>query len=556
MNINLFKLKTSFLYLILTRCLWLGLTACSAAKSNAPSILVIAIDQLSSQDLDCGRENKLEIKREGRSVVSQSGGFEVLCQSSYRFAHAYTSSLLSTPALATLLTAQVPLAHGVHDNASTLSAQIETSAERAFQNNFDTTFFSGGAPILRKTGLHQGFSLFDDAIKITSSTLYRPSKQSILQFKARLKEIGRESFFSVFYIPDLRFTQQPTTNSLGEPRNLSYESQLEELDSSLGELFANLKAEKKWESTQIILVGLNGRANSSRKTFSFSTNLHSENSQVALLWKPAGAPLKQGVVVNAPVNLADIGATLYQWVDQRPLTSEIAEFPNKTLMQLTDSSTNSDAERWLLTESGWANWRLDKPLQLAMRNGDLLCLNEFNEKEKFRCFNTLTDKDERYDLQDSESGVKEARDFYSKIANKYKWNKNDSGIATLPSLKKSEFATTACFNSFKNQAFETPSSTPCEEPILVDLLQWLAAEKNPTAEVQQKEIAKKRFLRSLSYENIDRKIVLAQNENEWIWDVPKSLMVNKSPLEMIFEIPELGKIKTQVNRALNQSHED
>lgn len=557
MNNKLSNLKSTLSISIATSICALCFVACTGTKSTTPSVLVIAIDQLSSQDLDCSRENKLEIKKEGRSVVTQIGGLEVLCQSAYRFSHAYTTSVLSAPALASLLTAQIPMAHGVHDNATALSPQVETSAEKAFQNKIDTSFFSGGAPVLRKTGLHQGFSLFDDSIKITSSILYRPLKQSILQFKARLKEIGRESFFSVFYVPDLRFTQQQTSNSLGELRNLSYESQLEELDTSLGELFAALKNDKKWESTHIILVGLNGRALPQRKTFSLSSNLHSENSQVALLWKPAGTDLKLNTVINTPVSLVDVGATLFQWIDIKPLSSEIIEFPNRTLMQVVESSPNTNDERWLITESGWAEWRLGRPLQISLRKKNLLCLNEFNEIEKLKCFNTLTDKDEKFDLQESEIDVKEAKNFYAKLSSKFRTNKSDSGVVAMPSLKKTEFTNTPCYNNFKSQSFESQNSaSSCEEPLIVELLQWIAAEKNSSLEPQQKDLAKKKFLRTFNYELIDRKIVFAQSENEWIWDVPMALMVAKSPLETILEIPEMTKTKTLINRAINQSREE
>ena len=563
MNSNTVNLNSHVYKLFLTCLALFSFTGCTRAKSDAQSILVIMVDQLSSQDLDCSREFKTEVKKEGRSVVTQLGGLEVLCQSAYRFAHAYTNSTLSVPAVATLLTGQVPLAHGVHHNGATLSPQIETTAERAYLKNYDTSFFSGGAPVIRKTGLHQGFSLFDDSVKLSTQALFRTSKATITQFKNRHKEIGKDSFLTFFYFPDLRFTNQQTLNSMGEPRNLSYESQLDELDSSLGELFSYLKNEGRWESTQILLVGLNGRKNLTRSTkLSLPTNLHSENTQIAVLWKPVGKLLKQSTVLNTPISLADIGATVYHWIDQQPVSPEIQEFSNLLLDDIANFESNSKSEnftnndRWILIESGWSNWRFGKPLQFGLRKGNLFCLETSLEMDPLKCFNSLTDKDERFELAKNDTQTKDFLNLHLNLKKRFGLERTDLIVPPPLELKKLDFNHSPCFKLFLEQKFEYLNTSYCDDPVVADLYQWIADEKNPLKDTTQKEMAKKRFIRSFTYEHIDRKIVSAQVENSWIWDVPRGLMVNQSPLELIFEIPELNKIKTQALRALNQSHDE
>ncbi len=517
---------------------------------------MIAVDQLRPSDLDCGRDSR-DSKSEAGPLKPRpfASGFESLCQSSYRFSHVYTTSVLSSPAVATLLTGQYPFAHGVHHNGDYLSPQIETAAERAFQKGYDTSFFSGGAPILRKIGVHQGFGLFDDFIKVQPSALHRSFKSSTALFKARLKEIGGAPFFSVFYVPDLRFTRVPTTNSLGEARNFSFESQLEEFDDGLGDLLQFLKSENRWENTQILLVGLNGRSLGPRKNNLAPTNLHSENTQIALLWKPAGSNLRDPPVLNAPMSLADVGASIYEWVDGQIPASEIAELPVISLNSVTVSAS-PPLSRWILTESGWASWRLNEPLQLSMRKGQILCLNERKSYSASSCYNTIVDKDEVFDLPASDSLLRSSQSERSDFAKKYKVADVNPANWRSPLLLTIDAKAHPCYQVIERGLFESTEAKKCDDPVIQDLIQWIAAEQNPQIDNSRRELIRKRFMRSLTYEVIDRKVVEMQRQMDWIWDVPPDIMAQKSLLDQIFEIPQLAKVRAQAYRALNQSRED
>jgi hypothetical protein len=535
----------------------LGLASCQASLSGSGrtnSILVIAVDQFRPSDLDCGRESKSE--NTTTKPRPNTSGFEILCQNSYRFSHVYTTSTLSAPAMTSILTGQYPLAHGVHHNGDYLSPQIETVSERAFELGYDTTFFSGGAPVLRKTGLPQGFNLFDDFIKLQPTILHRTFKNSAAIFKARLKEIGSTPFFSVFYLPDLRFTQVATTNSLGEARNFSYESQLEELDDSLGDLFQFLKTEKHWENTHIVVVGLNGRAHGLRKKSSPTpTNLHSENTQIALFWKPAGSSLRDPPVSNIPLSLADVGASLYEWVDGQAAVSEIAELPILSLNSVTASSI-PPVSRWILSESGWAAWRLNQPLQVSVRKDQILCLNEVRSSWASGCYNTIVDKDEVFDLPQNDALLKESQEERNNFLKKFKVVDVDTAALRLPTLSKIDGKSHPCYQVIERGLFETPEAKKCDDLIIQDLMHWIAAEQNPQVESSKRDQVRKRFLRSLAYELTDRKVAEMQAHLNWTWDVPIHLMVQKSLLDQIFEIPQIAKVRAQAYRAMSQFRDE
>jgi len=323
--------------------------SCSRWSSDSANILVIAVDQLRPSDLGCLREGRPPLK----------SGLEELCQSSVRFSHAYSPVPMTVPALATLLTGLFPFQHGVRDNGSTsLSTRMHSVAQYAYRAGYQTALFSGGAPVLRNTGLQQGFVLFDDTFAPTAKKPFRGSEDS---FSAFLNwEHGlQEPFFALVYLPDLGDVRMPTRNELGESRNLSVESQIEELDTQLGRVLQTLRREKKWDNTQIVLVGLMGRQTLSRKGLIGSTNLMNEGTQVALLLKPSGKPRDQGVnwSFDKNVSLADVGQTLWSWVKaDGPATNPLFVTTSLAPLLRTGSITLA-ADRWIPFESLWEAWQ-------------------------------------------------------------------------------------------------------------------------------------------------------------------------------------------------------
>ena len=162
------------------------LSVLEGCKSNysSESFIVIAVDRLGSDSIDCSKEPK---------NPNLPSSFEVLCRDFSRWSHVYTPSTLTVPALTSMMTGEYPFSHGVRNNGSNyLSANFETVAERAFRKGWSTLFISGGAPVLRKTGLGQGFEVFDDSIKPNLEIIHRPLQQTVPIFFSHLKEIGKQ----------------------------------------------------------------------------------------------------------------------------------------------------------------------------------------------------------------------------------------------------------------------------------------------------------------------------------------------------------------------------
>lgn len=356
----------------------------SCKTSDKKSVLVIAVDELTITDINCNQSPE-DVER---------SGFQLLCNESVRFTHAFTPSTLSVPALSSLLTGLYPYQHKVRHNAGPgLAAEFETLQEVAYARDYRTSFFSGGAPVFRRSGLNQGFELFEDNIIPTFKSLFRPFKKNADAFLQWLKqEVGTDAFLSVIYVPDLLFTTTETLTDLGEPRNLSFESQVDELDESLFELFSHLKSSQLWDKTTVVLVGLNGHTTNDRLREFSPVNLHGENTQVALFIKPAQSKKRDEAIhwkIDQNVSLVDVSRTLFELIGESVVDSSPSSFPTHSLLEVLKSPNASWSEdRPLLLESGWAFWRKAGSLRTAGISNHVLYIND----EKPLLFNTLVDR--------------------------------------------------------------------------------------------------------------------------------------------------------------------
>lgn len=362
-------------------------TACvslSCETRRAPSILVVAVDSLPFNPSVCSRETS-----------SRRSGLRELCAESIRFTHAITTSTLSLPALASIMTASYPFQHGVRTNGRPgLAPEKRTLAEAATEKGLRTALFSGGPPLFRRSGLQQGFEIFEDVLNPNATRLFRPFSENVALFANWLaQDVAGRSFFSTIYIPDLNFTDTQTETEIGEMRSFTYESQLDELDESLAKLIDVLKKTRRWDDTLVVVVGLNGRELTPRGQTIEPVLLNSENIQVTLLIKPAIKPRDQGMTwkIDRNVNLADVGRTLFTALGDEPRKGS-GDFPIHDLSSIFSSPEPGWPEsRPLVIESAWAAWQGWGDVRAALIEDHDLMLFDTRPSH----FNTLTDQFEQ-----------------------------------------------------------------------------------------------------------------------------------------------------------------
>ncbi len=360
-----------------------GFGACQWEKKTEASVLVLAVESLSVDSVDC---------MDAEDQADQENGFQALCRESIRFSHAFTPSPMSQPALVSLLTGMWPFEHGVRDNGpGGLSAKVNTVAETALGKGYRTSFFSGGAPIFRQSGLAQGFEVFEDTLPLKGDRLSRDLNENFRLFKQWYKsDVDGKKFFSVVYLPDLQVFDEPTLDAKGRVVERSFAGRLKRLRSSLVDFFEFLKQENRWNSSYIFLVGLNGHSELERFSELPTTNLHVENTQVAMLIKPPQKSRDLGLSwkVDSNVALVDVAQTLFEIFGVTEV-HKAAVFPSLSLVSaLHSTETKWPEDRLIPIESSWAQWKGLGSRRFALRNGNNLVILD----EVPKIFNTLTDR--------------------------------------------------------------------------------------------------------------------------------------------------------------------
>lgn len=370
------------------------LTGCELPRGGRPSVLVIAVEGLGVDAVPCDNE---EVEAPGHQ------GFQVLCQEGVRFTHAFAPSTMSQATMASLLTGLFPFEHGIRNNGSVfLPARYKTLAEDALEKRYHTLFVSGGPPMWRKSGLAQGFEVFDDVMDLSPGNFYRPAPEV---FKIATQWMDQNDdgrpFFTILFLADLQFPTVATTDDEGEARERSRAGQLEEIDESAGQLIRWLKSKKKWNRTNIVLVGLNSLSLNSETGEPFPLNLHSKSVQVSLLIKPARKEQDNVIQwgIDRNVSLLDLSHTIFAWIGMQPPVTAIPELQPVSLNPvLTQPQPAWKENRLLLSESGWPDWLEGAGIRFSVRQGQFLYIHD----QKPLIYNTLTDRNEGLPLKSTD----------------------------------------------------------------------------------------------------------------------------------------------------------
>lgn len=398
-------------------------TSCHFGLGSKPSILIIAIEGLGFDDVSC------ELSR------AEGGGFKDFCDDSIYFTHAFTSSTMSLAAMASVLTGQFPLQHGVRHNGDWLRAEFRTIPELALEQGFHTGFFSGGAPLLRKSGLNQGFEVFEDSIPVSIAKPYRPVETNFNLLMNWINSLPQqEPFFGVSYVPDLKFPHITTQTQYGEMRSQSYQGQWQEITESLEGLVKGLKARGLWNNTHIILMGLNGYSSQDRMNEVANTSLFYEISQVTLFIKPSRVERDQAKRwnVDANVSLVDVGTTLLDWLGVK---NHFA-FQSVSLDGvLKRSDVDWNRNREIIVETAWPKWRSIGEIRYSIRKGKIFYILD----KEIAIFNTLTDHHELTQIHRRDPLWKKYyKDIenYIKAHDLYRWQTPPTGFLEKIKLAK------------------------------------------------------------------------------------------------------------------------
>lgn len=553
-----------------------AISACQFSKDKTPSIIVITVENLGVQQVSCDSADERD----------ENSGLQSMCAESIRFTHAFTTSPLSVAALASIFTAQYPLEHGLrHHGLSSLSSTVETLAEKAHAKGLATAFFSGGAPVLRKHNLQQGFDIFDDNINLSQNSTFRSFEQSAELYWEWREDVGNKSTLGFFYVSDLLYPEVATQNFRGETRDRTIASQLEEFDEGLGSFIRKLKLNRIWDQSIVVLVGLNGPPQYPRPGELDNTSLFSDRTQVALLIKPAQAPRDQGMswTFDENVNLADLGKTLFDLIGSPPPKSQLKDFPIVSLKETFEKLSVEFPIRSLLLESAWGQWRENTGIRYALRSDQFLFILD----EKIQMFNSFIDRFELFPVKVGEPGTREVLDRAIRLQNEnqltlwkgldrdteLKWQmlserlahrlKNIPVIAQRYSqellrqqrwqdlfkwadgmrLKNYQIIAQMNMEPAATQGLQARMTDPClrkdlkkcEDVLAQHLLQWERDPKN--------EIAQRRFQRLYQQMRVDQSLSEKNWKMQGLWDISSETEKDLEITNLLLALPEMKNFR-------------
>jgi hypothetical protein len=369
---------------------FLTLAACSPPPLGEQSILLITIANFRGDELECGSTRD--------SITPQ---LDEICNESVRFTHAYTSSTLVNPALASLLTGLYPAESGVHRNdAGRYEENVKTVSRFAHEQGLESLFVSGGVPVLRKSAVSRGFDFFDDSVRAGGS-FYRPADEVVKRFLSLLAvRSAGAPFFGVLHFADREFSEVPSlkTNQ-NEKREGQEIGKLQEIDDAIGVLRAYFQKIHIWDKITVVVVGLQGSEKSEHGALSKGINLYDESVRVPLLIKPSRKTSDHPVSwkIDSPVSLVDVGGTLFKILgsDDYP----ISKLPFRNLMTLVEGHSVILKEVPLFSETDLPAWRGWGPRLVSMRLGEW----NYMLVPEAKLFNTFTDRNELHSVGPTES---------------------------------------------------------------------------------------------------------------------------------------------------------
>lgn len=498
--------KYFFLSVIL---MLIALTQTSCQQENKKSVLILAFEQLSPEQLNCSEEKN-----------NENSGFAIVCKESARFSRAYTTSLQPAAAIGSLLTGQYPLIHELHRSFDRISVQQVSLAEAAYKQGYRTSFFGGSPNILKRTGLARYFEVFDDSIGAQySQHLIKDFKNSTNDFLNWYNEEKNAPFLSIITNAEIGAFNDKDTHV----------SNFEKLDEKLYQFIQKLKEENIWQESYIIVVGLKGQNFYNRLDESSYTNLHSENTKISLFIKPPRMKGDEGISwkIDDIVNLADLGYSLkkfYGYIEKNNLIN----FYNIDLLKyLQNENFNVQDDREILIEAANPWTKNINDVRIAYVNAKTLAISK-NGNTEF--FNTLTDNFEKLVLnKDEDSEYLELEQNLNTLKNNYNLNFNlnlpqvlqksldkedlRNYKMTHTEFKKINELYKTCISLIYDNSINIEKIKQCEDPLFLDYLKYKHFDFYGISEEKAKltyEISKKKFFEDLKIYKLNMQL-----ENIW-----------------------------------------
>lgn len=282
-----------------------SLAACGAPPAAPPraprSVVLVTIDTLRADRLTGAVAPELARFAEGAT----------------RFTAARTAVPLTLPAHTTLLTGQLPPAHGLHLNGETLTAAVPTLATALQGAGYRTAAFVGAYVLDHRFGLARGFDTYDDRVARDWSAAERleaerPAAAVIDAALTWLDAAPAGPFFLWVHLYDPHAPYAPPEPYRARFDGRPYDGEVAYASAQVGRLFAGLEAAGRLADAVVTVAGDHGEGLGEHGESTHGMLAYDTTLRVPLLVRAPGVAPGE---VAAPVSLADVAATVLRLSD-------------------------------------------------------------------------------------------------------------------------------------------------------------------------------------------------------------------------------------------------
>lgn len=228
------------------------------------------------------------------------------------FERAWSHAPLTLPAHMSMLTGELPFEHGVRDNIGFTAKPEQRFLQHALGDlGYATGGFISSYVLRRQTGVHEGFSHYDDTLPPAApdSPLGNVQRAGDDTVAAAIKWIDQQTspkFFAFVHIYEPHLPYTPPERFAGGD---AYDGEVEWSDEIVGGLLSHLRATGLYDDATIVLLSDHGEGLGDHGEDEHGIFLYRETIQVPLIVKLPGS-VREGTRVSVPVQHIDLPATL------------------------------------------------------------------------------------------------------------------------------------------------------------------------------------------------------------------------------------------------------
>ena len=331
----------------------------------------------------------IDTLRADRVGVGLTPVIDAVAARGLRFTNARTVAPLTLPAHTSMLTGQLPPAHGVRLNGVTAPAGTTTIAERLRRIGYRTAAVVGAFVLDRRFGLAEGFDVYDDHIPRDASAAERleaerPANVVIDHAIATVERLDPSQPWFLWvhlYDPHAPYISPPRSAASTSP----YDAEVSLADAELGRLLTAIERRSDGAKTAVLITGDHGEG----------LGEHGETTHGMLLFD---STLRVPLVVVVPGMAASIRSDLVSLADITPTLLALAGQPaepalaGRNLLDAAEKGREIYAETNYPAAAGWHPGRglIQDRFKLIVSPGA-------------RLFDLSTDSAEQHDLASARS---------------------------------------------------------------------------------------------------------------------------------------------------------